>query len=309
MNTVRFQAKPLIAIGTVTIVCVVWLSYGRIHTYEGAATKSPHTVDLGEHEMHACPIPASAGGGTVQERAYKDSNAGVVVSVSGRRHQDMEITIRNIARIRRVFKEPISVQLWFLGDAEAYSDAVKELLCDLGGVSVYDLSKYTSCVKYYCKVDAMYYSTYDKMILLDANAMLLQAPSVFLDLLHQQPSSTHSVEHYDDVGVYLFRDYTPCFSSLSRLYTEWVFGVDGSEMCNAGFGQEIDSSCIVLDRKIAQASMALTKTYRHNLLVGVETLGDKKKTIIIVVGECTRKPRLLTFDACPYACARLGTCG
>lgn len=157
----------------------------------------------------------------------------------------MEITISNIARIRQVFKEPISVQLWFLGDEEAYSQEVMDLLCTLGGVSVYDLSKYTSCVKYYCKVDAMYYSTYDKMVLLDANAMILQPPSVFLNLLHQQPASAQSVEHYDAVGVYLFRDYTACFSSLSRRYTEWVFGVSGTDMCDAGFGQEIDSSCIV----------------------------------------------------------------
>lgn len=63
---------------------------------------------------------------------YYSNQRGIVISLSGTRQRDIELTTANIHLIRSHFGSSIPVELWFHGDAESYSGRLREELCQLG---------------------------------------------------------------------------------------------------------------------------------------------------------------------------------
>eukprot|EP00038_Savillea_parva_P026106 m.51466 g.51466 ORF g.51466 m.51466 type:complete len:401 (-) comp7308_c0_seq1:45-1247(-) len=228
----------------------------------------------GVREYDACPVQTSTVSTSVSPGCSDGTHTcGIVISVSGQRHYDLALVLANIENIRLRWHDSVPVELWFNGAKEVYPPAFVKRVCELGGVRLRNLARYTRCVKYYCKVAAMELTSFDRALVLDANALLFQPPRVFFE----------RIEGPGVAPIYLFRDYQACFASLGRGYTQHGLGVSPETFCELSHGQEIDSSAIVFDRRRAAASLADTVSMRHRWLVGFLTLGDKDTWLLAAI--------------------------
>jgi hypothetical protein len=92
-------------------------------------------------------------------------------------------------------------------------------------------------------------SSFEEVVLMDADALPLQPPETFFR--HSQLQQTRARHHgSSDLAVMrmvLFRDHVHCLTSVSAwLLTE--IGLSTSGFCTAAAGQEIDSSVVVMDK-------------------------------------------------------------
>ena len=192
-------------------------------------------------------VKKSGGNYTIDVSSYKDYNfsgKGLVVAASGNRYRYLTGLYSNLYVIRKLLESDIPVEVFYVGKSERFSPKVKKLLEDLGNVTVVNLldridtnSKESELRGYQTKPLAALCSSFEEVILMDADALSFVNPSSFFN-----------VEGYARQGMVLFRDYVDCMNFISKDFIEDI-GIGTERYCEKTRGYEIDSSCVIMNKQ------------------------------------------------------------
>jgi tetratricopeptide (TPR) repeat protein len=170
---------------------------------------------------------------------------GVVILANGRDADLLSKCYALITVIREVFLDPIPIFVFHLGRAESFSPAAIGAFAALGNVTVADLGASTempSAESWAGGLGALSkpraalagLSRWQSVLLLDADAVLFQPPSAFFEAVS-----------FRQTGLALWRDYHPCFTSLSPSLLQRMH-INSTAFCAATRRQESDASAVVV---------------------------------------------------------------
>jgi hypothetical protein len=184
---------------------------------------------------------------TITVPNYNDFNfsgKGLVIAASGNRYRYMTGLYMNLYVLRKYHKSNIPVEIFYVGKMERFPPKIKEMILSLGSIRIYDLLERinTNITEselrgYQTKPLAVICSSFEEVVLVDADSLLFIDPSYFFDL-----------QGYIDDGMVLFKDYVDCLSFVSKNFIENI-GIGTDKYCNYTNDYEIDSSCVVVNKE------------------------------------------------------------
>jgi hypothetical protein len=195
------------------------------------------------------PAPSFASG---QAGGASDASRGVVILANGRDPDLCSKAYALVALIRELFHDPTPVAIFHLGRAESFSPAAIGAFTALGNVTVGDLGastglpqtqKWAGAAGFLSKPRAAIagLSRWQSVLLLDADSLLFQPPSAFFKLVA-----------FRQTGLAIWRDYHPCFTSLSPFLLRKM-QINSTAFCAATRRQESDSSAVVIGGRAGHA--------------------------------------------------------
>jgi tetratricopeptide (TPR) repeat protein len=207
------------------------------------------------------PAPSPSGNSSV---------TGVVVVMNGRDRAMLASTYGLLRVLREALGSDTPVQIFYLGWDEALLPSARRLLEAVPHVQILDLHaaaaayhrrwhsggedddllagapETTNQLKghiyspkqagWHFKALAALVSSFERVVLLDADALPFARPEDWFALLRSENKS-----------LGLFRDHVPCLQTVSL----WLLrhsGLSGAQFCDAAQGQEIDSSAVIVDK-------------------------------------------------------------
>lgn len=217
--------------------------------------------------------------------SYEDYNfdgRGIVIAASGNRYRYVTGLYMNIYVIRKVFHSNIPIEVMYVGDSEKFNTKVYEKLKELENVKIIDLTtRLDTNVKenylkgYRTKPLAVIASSFKEVILFDADAL------VFID-----PYKLFETNGYIKHGMVLFKDYVECLNFINKKFIDNV-GIGSKKYCNKTHGYEIDSSCVIVNKKKAWEALFTiciinieSDSYYGHPSNGNNVLGDKDTWLI-----------------------------
>lgn len=203
----------------------------------GARVKEEFTPLLLRRPLMPPPMPSGGDSG--------GASYGVVILANGRDADLRTKAYALISTIRRELKDPTPVAIFYLGHAESFSPAAVGVFTALGNVSISDLGaltglpsaqKWAGAPGFLSKPRAAVagLSRWQSVLMLDADALIFQPPAAFFALAS-----------FRQTGLALWRDYQPCFTSLSPFLLRKM-QLNSTAFCAATRRQESDSSAVVI---------------------------------------------------------------
>ena len=173
------------------------------------------------------------------------ASRGVVILANGRDADLCTKAYALISTIRRVLKDLTPVAIFYLGHAESFSPAAVGAFAALGNVTISDLGaatglpsaqKWAGAPGFLSKPRAAVagLSRWKSVLLLDADSLIFQPPAAFFALAS-----------FRQTGLALWRDYQPCFTSLSPFLLRKM-RLNSTAFCAATRRQETDSSAVAI---------------------------------------------------------------
>jgi len=183
---------------------------------------------------------------TINVPSYTDYNftgKGLVIAAAGNRYRYVTGLYSNLYVIRKFHKSNIPIEIFYVGRSEEFSYGIKKLITDLGNITIHNLldkidttSSEDDLRGYQTKPLAVLCSSFEEVVLLDADALS------FID-----PNYLFNAENYEQSGMVLFKDYVDCMSFISRDFIDTI-GIGVDKYCNYTNNFEIDSSCVILNK-------------------------------------------------------------
>lgn len=209
---------------------------------------------------------------------YNFTGKGLVIAASGNRYRYLTGLYSNLYTLRNYHKSNIPIEIFYVGRSEQFSKPVHKMITDLGGITIYNLLDRinSNCSEselrgYQTKPLAVLCSTFEEVILMDADALC------FID-----PQYLFVADGYANSGMLLFKDYVDCMSFISRDFIETI-GIGVDKYCNYTGNFEIDSSCVVMNKKKcweALYTICLINVKSDSYHKSKNVLGDKDTFII-----------------------------
>jgi hypothetical protein len=212
---------------------------------EGAATVSVPNPDGTRTDVRIPVYPVSNSRPTV----------GVVIVASGTNPSLLRGAYTTVYLLRNFFSSTLPVEIFHIGPTERFSEGAIQLFQRLGNVTMLDILEVSPelCAALKCETDskmgfhqkprAVLQSSFDEVLLLDADSVLFQSPAQFFD---------HA--GYSASKMLLFRDYVPCLQTVSRWFLTQI-GVPPTQFCSLTAGNELDSSAVVVSKRDAWKSL------------------------------------------------------
>lgn len=205
---------------------------------------------------------------------------GIAVAVNGADPVMLASAFALVRVVRRVFNSSMQIELFHLGPEERFSSAAAARFIAEGALRILDLQD-AAAQSYHRWYDhdglrdrrlpgaesnseknalglvrkkrgwhikplTAMVSSFEEVLLMDADALPLQPPENFFHDPKLQPRHRGSSEQ-SVMRMVLFRDHVHCLTSVSA----WLLmeiGLSPSNFCKAAAGQEIDSSAVVMDK-------------------------------------------------------------
>lgn len=174
---------------------------------------------------------------------YLFSGKGLVIAANGIRYRYITGLYSNLFVIRNYLKSNIPIEIFYVGKEEEFSPEIYKLINDLGNIKIVNLlDRINTNVPinelkgYQTKPLAVLCSSFEDVVLLDADALC------FID-----PANLFSADGFES-GMILFRDYVNCTNFISKDFLEYI-GIGKDKYCSKTDNYEIDSSCVVLNKK------------------------------------------------------------
>lgn len=209
----------------------------------------------------------------------------VCYTLDGRNPRYVKATMINCYLIREYFHSSIPIEVYYVSAAERPSNEIVSMFESLD-VSVSDLAvrfsekdvgqiDWNKLRGYEAKSFAALACRYTETLFFDADSLILQDPSRFFYL-----------PGYLETGYYLHRDYVDCMSSFRESMLHKL-GTTVDEFCDFSRGQEIDASCVIINKNRALLPLYVTCLINLNSSLffrerGVPTgfLGDKDTWLV-----------------------------
>lgn len=175
---------------------------------------------------------------------YNFSGKGLVIAASANKYRYVSGLYTNLYVIRRVFNSNIPIEIFYVGESEKFQNSLYNLIIGLGNIKIYNLldKLNTNTVEeelrgYQTKPLAALCSSFEEVIIMDADALC------FID-----PILLFNADGYNSNGMILFRDYVDCMKFISKEFIDEI-GIGSEKYCQKTNGYEIDSSCIIFNKK------------------------------------------------------------
>jgi hypothetical protein len=203
----------------------------------GVQKKIPFIVDF-INESYTIDVPS-----------YEDFNfngKGLVIAGSGLSYRYVTGIFINVYIIRKIHNSAIPIEIFYVSKKEEFPKSIKNELLQLGGITIINLLDRISTNMsvddlrgYQTKPLACLCSSFEEIVLMDADAISFINPTYLFN-----------IAGYDSHGMVLFRDYVECLTYVSKDFINKI-GIGSRNFCSKTGGLEIDSSCIVLNKKLA----------------------------------------------------------
>ena len=180
------------------------------------------------------------------------SGRGLVITGSGSSYRYTTGIYTNVYLIRKVHKSTIPIEIFYVSSSEKFPERVEKALLELGNIRLVDLldriqiddypldkNQINELRGYQTKPLACLCSSFSEVILMDADAIS------FID-----PIELFNIRGYDSHGMVLFKDYVKCLKYVSEDFINNI-GITANRYCLKTGGFEIDSSCVIVDKKRA----------------------------------------------------------
>jgi hypothetical protein len=175
---------------------------------------------------------------------YNFAGKGLVIAASGNKYRYLTGLYCNLYVLRKYHKSNIPIEIFYVGKSEEFSIIIKGMITALGNITIHNLLNKidTTCSEsdlrgYQTKPLSVLCSSFEEIILLDADALC------FID-----PYFLFTADGYQHSGMLLFKDYVDCLSFISQDFIETI-GIGSNRYCEYTQDFEIDSSCVVIDKK------------------------------------------------------------
>jgi len=211
---------------------------------------------------------------------YNFNGKGLVIAANGIRYRYITGVYMNIYVIRNLYKSDIPVEIVYVGEDEAFNTLMKNELLNLGNVKLIDLTerlntnvKKNKLIGYRTKPLAVIASSFEEVVLMDADALSFVDPYYFFKL-----------DGYINNGMVLYKDYVTCLHYINKKFINNI-GIGSKTYCKKTHGYELDSSCVVVNKQKAWEALYTicvinveSDSYYNNKINNV--LGDKDTWLI-----------------------------
>ena len=177
---------------------------------------------------------------------YSFSGKGLVIAANGIKYRYVTGVYMNIYVIRNLYNSDIPIEIFYVGEDEQFNEQMKNKLLSLGNIKIINLMDRLNTnvsekrlIGYRTKPLSVIASSFEEIILMDADALSFIDPFYFFDL-----------EGYIKNGMVLFKDYVSCLKYIDKDFINNI-GIGSNTYCKKTGGFEIDSSCVVVNKEKA----------------------------------------------------------
>lgn len=209
---------------------------------------------------------------------YNFAGKGLAIAASGNRYRYVTGLFTNLYVIRKYHKSNIPIEIFYVGETEKFTPEIENLILALGNIKIINiLDRITTNLSeielrgYQTKPLAAVCSSFEEVIVMDADALS------FVD-----PHYLFSAEGYNEHNMVLFKDYVDCLSFVSKDFMETI-GIGTKKYCDYTHNYEIDSSCVILNKKIywdALFTICVINIKSDSYHKSKNVLGDKDTWLI-----------------------------
>jgi hypothetical protein len=226
----------------------------------------------------------------------KFSGKGLVLAGNGNKYRYITGIYMNIYVIRKFHNCNIPIEIFYVGNSEKFSEPVYNEFMKLGNVKIIDL---LDCLDTNCNVSelkgyqtkplAVLCSSFEEVILMDADALTFVNPYKYFD-----------IPGYNEQNIVLFKDYVDCLYFINAKFLEQI-GINKNAYCNMTHNYEIDSSCVIINKKYMWDSLNIIclinvksdQYYKYKSNV----LGDKDTWLIgVLFADKNANPYIMDND-------------
>jgi len=240
--------------------------------------------------------------------SYEDfgfNSKGIVIAGSGNSYRYVTGIFINIYILRKIHNCNLPIEIFYVSQEEEFPYEIRNAILELGNVSFVDVldrldiglenETYSNSFRrdkiddlrgYQTKTLAVLCSSFEEVILMDADALFFMNPQYLFD-----------IKGYSSHGMVLFKDYVECLHFVSEDFINKI-GIGSRKFCDITGSFEIDSSCIVINKQrawealytICFINVKSDQYYRHKnqpkryyedgTLVRDNVLGDKDTWLI-----------------------------
>lgn len=209
---------------------------------------------------------------------YNFAGKGLAIAASGDRYRYVTGLFTNLYVIRKYHKSNIPIEIFYVGESEKFTPEIEKLILSLGNIKIINiLDRITTNLSeielkgYQTKPLAAVCSSFEEVVVMDADALC------FVD-----PHYLFFAEGYIENNMVLFKDYVDCLSFVSKDFMETI-GIGTKKYCDYTHNYEIDSSCVILNKKIywdALFTICVINIKSDSYHKSKNVLGDKDTWLI-----------------------------